>query len=132
MKNEKTRTIAVPSTPAISAMRRIRSSSGRSGSPIPILPIGEPIADTRTPASVGRPPEAASWASVRLATLTDHALRSSRWRIDSAASVSSCTPGSGEISSAKPLRMNVTVTRPFWMIRGRGGSMTGRPARADS
>src|SRR5579875_766078 len=53
MKNENTRTIAVPSSQAVSAMRRIRSSSGRSGAPTAILPIGEPIAAGRLPVVVG-------------------------------------------------------------------------------
>ncbi len=57
MKNEKTRTIVVPSSPAMSAMRRIRSSSGPSGASTGIFPMGEPIADTRTPAPVQRTAE---------------------------------------------------------------------------
>ncbi len=109
-KNENTRTIGVPSSRAMSAIRRIRSSSGPSGAPIGILPMGDPMAETRTPASASMARKAASWPPVKSATLTDHALRSSRCVIDSAASVASCSRGSGEISSANPL--SVTVTSP--------------------
>ncbi len=104
MKNEKTRTSVVPNCPATSAIRRIRSSSGPMGAVMSILPMGEPMADTRTPASSSSFRNSASWASVRSATLVPQALRSSRCEIDSAASVASCSAGSAEISSAKPLR----------------------------
>jgi hypothetical protein len=107
MKNENTRTIAVPSSPAMSAMRRIRSSSGPIGAPIGIFPMGEPIADTRIPAASSAARKAATCASVKSATLTDHAPRSSRWEMPSAASVASCSAGSGEISSANPLSVTV-------------------------
>ena len=110
MKKENTRTIVVPSSRAMSAIRRIRSSSGPSGAPSGIFPIGEPIAETRTPASSSTARKAARCSPVKSATLTDHALRSSRCVMDSAASVASCSRGSGEISSANPL--SVTVMNP--------------------
>ena len=91
-------------------MRRIRSSSGPNGAPTGIFPIGDPIAETVTPASASMARNVASCASLRSATLTDQALRSSRCAIDSAASVASCSPGSGEISSANPL--SVTLMNP--------------------
>ena len=106
-KNENTRTIVVPSSRAVSAIRRIRSSSGPSGASSGIFPMGDPIADTRTPASSSMARNVASCSPVKSATLTDHALRSSRCVIDSAASVASCSRGSGEISSANPLSVTV-------------------------
>ena len=109
MKKENTRTIVVPSSRAVPAIRRIRSSSGPSGAPTGIFPIGDPIAETRTPASSSIDRNPASCSPVKSATLTDHALRSSRCVIDSAASTASCSRGSGEISSANPL--SVTVIR---------------------
>ena len=51
MKNENTRTIVVPSSRAVAATRRIRSSSGPIGAPTGIFPMGDPIAETATPAS---------------------------------------------------------------------------------
>ena len=69
--------------------------------------MGDPIADTTTPASASMARNTASCEPVRSATLTDQALRSSRCVIDSAASVASCSPGSGEISSAKPASVTV-------------------------
>ena len=103
--------------------------------------MGDPIAETRTPASASMARNSASCGPVRSATLTDQALRSSRCVIDSAASVASCSRGSGEISSANPL----SVTVPGGMGGGQppmiggvhGGSSprlteTARPVRADS
>jgi hypothetical protein len=72
------------------------------------LPTGEPIADTWTPASLITSRNAVTCSSVKSAMFTDQALRSSRWVMDSAASTASCSAGSGEISSANPLRMTVT------------------------
>ena len=127
MKNENTRTIVVPSSRAVAATRRIRSSSGPIGAPTGIFPMGDPIAETATPASASMARNSASCAPVRSATLTDQALRSSRCVIDSVASVASCSRGSGEISSAKPL----SVTVPGGMGGGQppmiGGVMGGRP-----
>ena len=99
--------IAVPTSAAISAIRRILSSSGPSGASSGIFPMGEPIADTRTPARSSALRKAVSCPAVKSATFTDQALRSSRCVMDSAASVASCSAGSGEISSANPLRMTV-------------------------
>ena len=106
-KKENTRTIPVPSSAAMSATRRIRSSSGGSGAAMGIFPMGEPIADTRVPAPSSAARKAVTCAPVKSATLTDQAPRSSRWEMPSAASVASCSPGSGEISSANPLKVTV-------------------------
>src|ERR1035438_6530355 len=79
--------------------------------------MGDPIADTRTPARSSAFRNAARCPAVKSATFTDHALRSSRYVIDSAASVASCSSGSGEISSANPL--SVTVIRAGCLSRAK-------------
>ena len=70
MKNENTRTIVVPSSQAAAATRRIRSSSGASGASTGIFPMGEPIAETATPASASMARNAVSCGPVRSARYT--------------------------------------------------------------
>ena len=60
MKKEKTRTIAVPSSAGDVGDPAHPVQLGASGAPTGILPMGEPIAETRTPASSSAARKAAS------------------------------------------------------------------------
>ena len=69
-----------------------------------ILPIGEPMALRPKSRSRSRARKASCWASARSRTLVPWIERNSMWRIPCRVRTSSCSTGSGEISSAKALR----------------------------
>jgi hypothetical protein len=72
-----------------------------------ILPIGEPIDETLIPRSDTVDLTFSSSSSLKSSTFLFQTLRSSIKRIDSSASVFSCSSSSGEISSAKPVKVHI-------------------------
>src|SRR5215213_3240205 len=106
MKNEKTRTYGVCMTCAACSARRKRCRCGPNGSVTGTLPIGEPMDEMPMPRSAAADFIFCSSSSVRSSTLVFQTLRSSMQLMDSCASVSSCSSNSGEISSAKPVKIH--------------------------
>src|SRR5215212_6720627 len=107
MKKEKTLTYGASSDFATCNARRNLSRCGAKSSVIGTLPIGEPMEETPTPRSAIAAPTFSISSSVRSSTFLFQTLRSSTKRMDSSASVSSCSSSSEEISSAKPVRVHI-------------------------
>src|SRR5919112_6374422 len=107
MKYEKTRTYGDSSTRATCSARRNLSRCGTKSSLIGTLPMGEPTEETPIPRSDIAAPTFRISSSVRSSTFLFQTLLSSTKRIDSPVSVSSCSSNSGEISSAKPVRVHI-------------------------
>src|SRR5262249_41191551 len=84
-----------------------RSSCGPNGSSILVLPIGEPMALRRKPFLSRSDFNSDTCRSVRSSTLVLRMERNSMWRMPHCLRTSICFCGSGSISSAKALRVNI-------------------------
>src|SRR5262249_14986559 len=74
-----------------------------------ILPIGEPMALSLKPCLSRSALNSAICGSERARTLVPRIERNSMWRMPQDFSTSICACGSGEISSAKALRVNMAL-----------------------
>src|SRR5436305_11619721 len=101
------RMFSVSNTLQSSSARLKRCKCGSNGWSIFTLPMGEPMALRRKPCLSSSAFSSRTCRSVRSRTLVCRIERSSMWRTPQDFSTSICCCGSGEISSAKALRVNI-------------------------
>src|SRR5262245_19089681 len=84
-----------------------RFNSDSNGWSITVLPMGEPIAESLNPCLSSSDLNSRTWRSVSASTLVLWIDRNSMCRTPQDFRTSTCTCGSGSISSAKALRVNM-------------------------